>query len=145
MHRRPVRLAFVLATVLALVGPFAVGPAPRRRRQRRHASGRVARRGERGLRRDWSISAVVASSTWSATVQGSPTVVLVAGGSSSARYWTDDLLHPDAPRTMVMPAVAKFTRVCAYDRPGTYACIDEEIFPSRSDAVAQPRTAPEMV
>jgi pimeloyl-ACP methyl ester carboxylesterase len=76
---------------------------------------------------------------------GSPTVVLVAGGSSSARYWTDDLLHPDAPRTMVMPAVAKFTRVCAYDRPGTYAFIKDEIFPSRSDAVPQPRTVPEMV
>jgi pimeloyl-ACP methyl ester carboxylesterase len=77
--------------------------------------------------------------------EGSPTVVLVAGGSSSARYWTDDLLHPDAPRTMVMPAVAKFTRVCAYDRPGTYAFIKDEIFPSRSDAVPQPRTVPEMV
>src|SRR4051812_26361675 len=76
---------------------------------------------------------------------GSPTVVLVAGGSSSARYWTDDLLHPDAPRTMVMPAVAKFTRVCAYDRPGTYAEIREEIVPSRSDAVPQPRTVSEMV
>ena len=76
---------------------------------------------------------------------GSPTVVLVAGGSSSARYWTDDLLHPDAPRTMVMPAVAKFTRVCAYDRPGTYAFINDEIFPSRSDAVPQPRTVSEMV
>ena len=71
---------------------------------------------------------------------GSPTVVLVAGGSSSARYWTDDLLHPDAPRTMVMPEVAQFTRVCAYDRPGTYAFIGDDIFPSRSDAVAQPRT-----
>src|SRR5215218_6760529 len=68
---------------------------------------------------------------------GSPTVVLVAGGSSSARYWSDDLLHPDAPRTMVMPEVAKFTRVCAYDRPGTYAFIKDEIFPSRSDAVPQ--------
>jgi pimeloyl-ACP methyl ester carboxylesterase len=77
--------------------------------------------------------------------QGSPTVILVAGGSSSARYWTDDLLHPDAPRTMVMPAVAKFTRVCAYDRPGTYAFINDEIFPSRSDAVTQPRTVTEMV
>jgi pimeloyl-ACP methyl ester carboxylesterase len=76
---------------------------------------------------------------------GSPTVVLVAGGGSSARYWTDDLLHPDAPRTMVMPEVAKFTRVCAYDRPGTYAEINDEIFPSRSDAVAQPRTVSEMV
>ena len=76
---------------------------------------------------------------------GSPTVVLVAGGNSSARYWTDDLLHADAPRTMVMPAVAETTRVCAYDRPGTYAEIDGEIVPSRSDAVAQPRTLSEMV
>src|SRR5215212_10864930 len=71
---------------------------------------------------------------------GSPTVVLVAGGRSSARYWTDDLLHPDAPRTMVMPEVAEFTRVCAYDRPGTYAEINDELFPSRSDAIPQPRT-----
>ena len=76
---------------------------------------------------------------------GSPTVVLVAGGRSSARYWTADLLHPDAPRQMVMPAVAESTRVCAYDRPGTYAEIEGEIVPSRSDAVPQPRTASEMV
>jgi pimeloyl-ACP methyl ester carboxylesterase len=76
---------------------------------------------------------------------GSPTVVLIAGGRTSARYWTDDLLHPDAPRPMVMPSVAQFTRVCAYDRPGTYAEIRGEIVPSRSDPVAQPRTLPEMV
>ena len=76
---------------------------------------------------------------------GSPTVVLVAGGGSSARYWSDDLLHPDASRTMVLPRVAETTRVCAYDRPGTYAEIDEEIVPSRSDAIAQPRAVSEMV
>lgn len=75
---------------------------------------------------------------------GSPTVVLVAGGRSSARYWTDDLLNPDAPRSMVMPGVAETTRVCAYDRPGTYAEIDGEIVPSRSAPIAQPRTAPEI-
>ena len=76
---------------------------------------------------------------------GSPTVVLVAGGRSSGRYWTDDLLNPDALRRMVLPGVAESTRVCAYDRPGTYAEIDGEIVPSRSDAVAQPRTVSEMV
>lgn len=76
--------------------------------------------------------------------EGGPTVVLVAGGRSSARYWTDDLQDRDAPRTMVMPAVAAFARVCAYDRPGTYAEIEGEIVPSRSDPVAQPRTVPEM-
>ena len=76
---------------------------------------------------------------------GSPTVVLVAGYRASARYWTDDLLHPDAPRTMVMPGVAQFTRVYAYDRPGTYAAIGEDMIPSRSDPIAQPRTVTEMV
>jgi pimeloyl-ACP methyl ester carboxylesterase len=76
---------------------------------------------------------------------GSPTVVLVSGYRTSARYWTDDLLNPDAPRTMVLPGVAESTRVCAYDRPGTYAPLGEEILPSRSDAIAQPRTAPEVV
>src|SRR5690242_20209292 len=42
---------------------------------------------------------------------GSPTVVLIAGYRSSARYWTDDLLLPETPRTMVLPGVAQFTRV----------------------------------
>ena len=45
---------------------------------------------------------------------GSPTVILEAGFRSRADYWTDDLLEPDAPRTMVFPGVAAFTRVCAY-------------------------------
>ncbi len=76
---------------------------------------------------------------------GSPTVILVAGYRASGRYWSDDLLHPDAPRRMVLPAVAETTRVCSYDRPGTYASIGEDDFISRSDAVAQPRTAPEIV
>ncbi len=76
---------------------------------------------------------------------GSPTVVLVAGYRSSTRFWSDDLLHPDAPRTMVLPAVAETTRVCAYDRPGTYASIGEEVLPSRGDPIAQPRNAPEVV
>ena len=77
--------------------------------------------------------------------EGSPTVVLVAGYRASGRYWTDDLLHPDAPRTMVLPGVAEFTRVCTYDRPGTVAEIGDELLPSRSDAIAQPRTTPEVV
>jgi pimeloyl-ACP methyl ester carboxylesterase len=76
---------------------------------------------------------------------GSPMVVLVAGGRSSAHYWTDDLLHPDAPRTMVMPVVAESTRVCAYDRPGTYAPVGDDVLVGRSDPIAQPRTVTEMV
>ena len=76
---------------------------------------------------------------------GSPTVILVAGYRASGRYWSDDLLQPDDPRQMVLPGVAKATRVCTYDRPGTYAEITEEIIPSRSDAITQPRTSMEVV
>lgn len=76
---------------------------------------------------------------------GSPTVVFVTGYRSSAMYWTDDLLHPDAPRTMVFPGVAEFTHVVAYDRPGTYAPIGEDVIVGRSDAIPQPRTATEVV
>ena len=45
----------------------------------------------------------------------------------------------------MLPAVAAFTRVCAYDRPGTIgADIDDPAQRSRSDPVPQPR-APEDV
>ena len=77
--------------------------------------------------------------------RGSPTVVLVAGKGSTARYWTDDLIPANPPRTMVFPTVATTTRVCAYDRPGTYAFIGEKPFISRSDPVAQPTTPMAMV
>jgi pimeloyl-ACP methyl ester carboxylesterase len=39
--------------------------------------------------------------------QGSPTVVLIAGSQAFSIDWA-----------LVMPEVAKFTRVCSYDRPG---------------------------
>ena len=77
--------------------------------------------------------------------QGSPTVILEAGFRSRADYWTDDLIQPDAPRTMVFPGVAALTRVCAYDRPGTTTFIDGTLLPSRSDPVSMPRTALESV
>jgi pimeloyl-ACP methyl ester carboxylesterase len=80
--------------------------------------------------------------------QGSPTVVLEMGYRGSGRYWTDDLRQPRTPRTMVLPGVAGFTRVCTYDRPGTVAAPYEDpddYRVSRSDAVPQPRTAPEIV
>src|SRR5262249_28793126 len=46
---------------------------------------------------------------------GSPTVVLVGGLRASADDWS--VVDKSAPA--VFPGVAKFTRVCAYDRPGT--------------------------
>jgi hypothetical protein len=68
---------------------------------------------------------------------GSPTVVLVAGLKASAGDW--NIAKPSEPT--VFAAVAKFTRVCAYDRPGTP--VGEK--PSRSDPVAQPTTAEDAV
>jgi pimeloyl-ACP methyl ester carboxylesterase len=73
---------------------------------------------------------------------GSPTVVFESGFRDTAASWSTDLLAkpgatPDVPRTMVLPGVAAFTSVVAYDRPGT--------FPSRSDPVPMPRSATDAV
>jgi pimeloyl-ACP methyl ester carboxylesterase len=68
---------------------------------------------------------------------GSPTVVLVSGLRASAEDWS--LAGQSA--TAVFPEVAKFTRVCAYDRPGTP--VGEK--PSRSDPAPQPTTARDAV
>jgi pimeloyl-ACP methyl ester carboxylesterase len=76
---------------------------------------------------------------------GSPTVILEAGYRSPALVWTEDLAQPDAPRTMVFPGVATFTHVCAYERPGAAALLDGGLVTSRSDAVAQPRDARDVV
>jgi pimeloyl-ACP methyl ester carboxylesterase len=64
---------------------------------------------------------------------GSPTVVFVSGLKASGEDW--NIAEKQAPT--VLAEVAKFTRVCAYDRPGTP--VGEK--PSRSDPVRQPTTA----
>ncbi len=58
---------------------------------------------------------------------GEPTVVLVSGFPDGADAWTELGASP------VFADVAAFTRVCAYDRPGTG--------PGRSTSVDQPTTA----
>jgi pimeloyl-ACP methyl ester carboxylesterase len=63
---------------------------------------------------------------------GAPTVVLVAGLKGSAEEWT---------ATGIVAAIARVTRVCAYDRPGTP--VGEK--PSRSDPAPQPTTAADAV
>ena len=144
MHRRPDVLACVFATLLALAGAFAIGPGPRGGVAREAAAATASAPGGGGEfagRVDIGGRSVYLECHGT----GSPTVVLVSGYRASGRYWTDDLLHPDAPRTMVMPEVAKLTRVCTYDRPGTYASIGEDDLVSRSDPITQPRTAPEAV
>ena len=83
---------------------------------------------------------------------GGPTVVLEAGALGRADVWSRDLRQPAGERTMVLPAVAGFARVCAYDRPGTIGTVNPDLdpdgplfLPSRSDPVPQPRTARDVV
>jgi pimeloyl-ACP methyl ester carboxylesterase len=64
---------------------------------------------------------------------GSPTVVLVSGLDAAADLWHRP--EQDAPKVYLK--VGKFTRVCAYDRPGTPYGTGQ---PSRSDPVPQPTT-----
>ncbi|PRH78249.1 alpha/beta hydrolase [Streptomyces solincola] len=71
---------------------------------------------------------------------GSPTVVLLSGYGNGADIW--DLAV--GGRQAVAPALAESTRVCAYDRPGSYLQGDPPA-PGRSTAVAMPRTSRDVV
>lgn len=75
---------------------------------------------------------------------GSPTVVLISGTRGAHDDWTD-LIDPKNPNNApkpgepaVFPEVSKFTRVCAYDRPGTTLNDDTQ---TKSTPVQQPTTA----
>ncbi|MEV7618229.1 alpha/beta hydrolase [Streptomyces sp. NPDC089799] len=75
---------------------------------------------------------------------GSPTVVLVSGTGGAADEWTS-LADPGDPKAVpkpstsaVLPRVAGFTRVCAYDRPGTTRADGS---PTPSTPVPQPTSA----
>jgi pimeloyl-ACP methyl ester carboxylesterase len=70
---------------------------------------------------------------------GSPTVILESGFRNTATIWTVSDARDQNP---VLSQIAAFTRVCAYDRPGTTFSKDQF---SRSDPVAMPRTMPEIV
>ena len=50
--------------------------------------------------------------------EGSPTVVLEAGLRSRSDFWSERL-EDTPPGPTVFAGVARFTRVCTYDRPGT--------------------------
>jgi CubicO group peptidase (beta-lactamase class C family)/pimeloyl-ACP methyl ester carboxylesterase len=70
---------------------------------------------------------------------GSPTVILESGYRNDAEIWSTPL---EPGMSAVFPQVAKFTRVCAYDRPGTL--LDANHL-SRSTPVLMPRTARDLV
>jgi pimeloyl-ACP methyl ester carboxylesterase len=69
---------------------------------------------------------------------GTPTVILESGYRNDADIWSAQSGHG----TTVFPQVAKFTRVCAYDRPGTL--LDANHL-SQSTPVPMPRTARDLV
>jgi pimeloyl-ACP methyl ester carboxylesterase len=73
--------------------------------------------------------------------KGSPTVVLVSGARGAHDDWTSVVGSGGEPKpsgSSVFPEVSKFTRVCAYDRPGTTR-LDGTLSPSTP--VQQPTTA----
>ena len=69
--------------------------------------------------------------------KGSPTVVLVSGQRGSAADWHITASRTTPAQPAIVGEVARFTRVCAYDRPGTP--VGEKF--SRSDPSSQPTTA----
>lgn len=76
---------------------------------------------------------------------GSPTVVFVSGLLDRSETWSKTLVPSEEA---VFPAIAKTTRVCAYDRPGTILATGEgetDFETSRSDPVPQPITLEEPV
>jgi pimeloyl-ACP methyl ester carboxylesterase len=71
---------------------------------------------------------------------GSPTVILEAGLRSRSDFWSERT--DETVGQTVFPGIARFTRVCAYDRPGTTLGTTDF---SRSDPVPMPRTARDAV
>ena len=75
---------------------------------------------------------------------GSPTVLLVAGTGNAGDVWREAASAADPAHAMrvnddaVFPTMARATRVCAYDRPGTQRADGS---PGRSSSVPQPTTA----
>jgi pimeloyl-ACP methyl ester carboxylesterase len=75
---------------------------------------------------------------------GEPTVVLVAGQGGRANDWTalpDSKGVLTASPNTVYPEVAKFSHVCAYDRPGTTSELKSGLELTASTPVPQPVTA----
>src|SRR5437867_9799407 len=70
---------------------------------------------------------------------GSPTVILESGYRNDADIWSTQF---EPGKSTIFPEVAKFTRVCAYDRPGTFLDADHL---GRSTPVPMPRTARDLV
>ena len=72
---------------------------------------------------------------------GGPTVILESGYHDSSQPWSLADGHPPA----VLPGIAGFARVCAYDRPGTLLYSNPPRITDRSSPARMPRTAGDVV
>jgi pimeloyl-ACP methyl ester carboxylesterase len=70
---------------------------------------------------------------------GRPTVILEAGLRNTGAIWSTPADRNDK-RMTVFQGVSRFTRVCAYDRPGTTLGGGDELEISKSTPVPMPRT-----
>jgi hypothetical protein len=70
---------------------------------------------------------------------GSRTVVLVSGGRNAGDIWS--MTADPKNERPVFAEVARFTRVCAYDRPGTIRQ-DDKLSPS-TPVSSRPRRSPQ--
>jgi pimeloyl-ACP methyl ester carboxylesterase len=76
---------------------------------------------------------------------GRPAVILESGIHDSSDTWTLTQTEPPVVSSpAVFSGVARFARVCRYDRPGTIRYTDPPALTTRSTPVEMPRTLPEM-
>lgn len=71
---------------------------------------------------------------------GGPTVVLVSGLGERADNWMFTTGDPASAEDSVFSGVGEFTRVCAYDRPGTATAAETGSEASRSTPLDEPAT-----
>ena len=69
---------------------------------------------------------------------GTPMVLLVSGKGNRADTWRTNVVNPSNAEATVFHQAARFTRVCAYDRPATVSYDNQ---PTPSDPVPEPVTA----
>jgi pimeloyl-ACP methyl ester carboxylesterase len=74
---------------------------------------------------------------------GRPAVILESGIHDSSDPWALTQTEPPVVSSpAVFSGVARFTRVCGYDRPGTIRYTDSPTLTTRSTPVEMPRTLP---
>lgn len=78
--------------------------------------------------------------------RGGPTVILESGIHDSSDVWTlSDAKPPVVGSPTVFSGIARFTRVCMYDRPGTIRYTNPPALTTRSSPAPMPRTLQSMV